>query len=172
MSLRDLYLLNIKYVIFDVGAMIFGAIVVGAMIVGAISVKAMIVGAMIVRAMIVGAMIVGTMIVRGMKRPLLHHHSDPIYPLYILSRTIFSVCRRVSYFSDVKYFTAIGGLSVSLCVKSVRNQHIFLQKQCEAFVKIRNSMTFPLLFTKFSFSMTFPGLDLIFSFSMVFHDFP
>ena len=73
----------------------------------------------------------------------------------------------------IKYLTAaIDGLSVSLCVKSVRNQHIYLQKKCETFVKIRNSMTFPWLLAKFSFSMTFPGLNLFFSFSMVFHDFP
>ena len=35
---------------------------------------------------------------------------------------------RVSYFLFIKYFTAIGGLPVSLCVKSIGNQHIFLKR--------------------------------------------
>ena len=123
LSLIGLHLWNIKYFIFDVGSMIVGAMIIGAMN--------------------IGAKIVGAMIVGAMRRPRLHHHSDPIYPLDILSRTIFSGCRRVSYFSDVKYFTAIGRPSVSLCVKSVRNQHIYLQKKCDTFVKIQNSMIFP-----------------------------
>ena len=55
--------MNIKDVIFGVGAMIVGTIVIGAMIV-----RAMIVGAMIVGTMVVGAMIVG-----AMRRPRLHH---------------------------------------------------------------------------------------------------
>ena len=65
----QLGLLNIKYVIFGVGAMIVGTIVVGAMIVGAMIVGAMIVEAMIVGAMIVGTMVVGAMIVGAMRRP-------------------------------------------------------------------------------------------------------
>ena len=63
-------LLNIKYLIFGVGAMIVRTIVVGAMIVGAMIVGAMTVGAMIVGTMVVGAMIVGAMIVGAMRRPL------------------------------------------------------------------------------------------------------
>ena len=108
LGLIGLHLWDINYFIFDVGSMIVGA-------------------------MFIGAMNIGAKIVGAMRRPRLHHHSDPINPLDILSRTIFSGCRRISYFSDVKYFTAIGGPSVSLRVKSVRNQHIYLQKKWDTF---------------------------------------
>ena len=50
---------------------------------------------------------------------------------------------RVSYFLHVKYFTAIGGLPVSLCVKIIDEQHIFLKRNVIDINKILNSMTFP-----------------------------
>ena len=77
-------LLNIKDVIFGIGAMIVGTIIVGAMIVGAISVGAMSVGAVVVEAMIVGTMIVG-----AMRRPRQTSLNLPLQlkPMY----TIFNV---------------------------------------------------------------------------------
>ena len=62
----------------------------------------------------------------------------------------------VSYFLQIKYLTVImviGGLSLSLCVKSVRNQHIFLKKNAR---DIWEKFKIPLLFHNFLPNFYFP----------------
>ena len=86
--------------------------------------------------------------------------------MYIKNCTVF--VRRNGYrkfltLSHVKYFTAIGGLPVSLCVKSVGNQHIFLNGNVKDIYINSKFHDFPMTFCQiFIFHMTFPGLDFIF----------
>ena len=93
-----------------------------------------------------------------------HRYRSDLYPLY-KADPHNSGCEE--YFLNVKY------LSVSLCVKTVRNQHIFPPKNmrdiCEKSKFHDFSMTFCQIFISHDFSR--PGLFFHFTwFSMIFHD--
>ena len=75
----------------------------------------------------------------------------------------------LNHFLHVKYFTAISGLPVSLCVKSVGTQHIFLK---------RNVMDIYENSKSHDFSMTFCQIFIFHNFYkprfyfFIFHGFP
>ena len=101
----------------------------------------------------------------------LHQHSGLVYTqlhVGLIKQTHTSGCR--VFFFTLQIWNNVfqlGGLTVSLCVKSACNQHISLKRNMRDICEKSKR-----LFAKFSFSMTFPGLDFIFSFSMVFDYFP